>query len=164
MYNSWRDGNTQPPYLPPEKPYAGQDATVSNAHGTTDWFQIGKECVKAVYCHPAYLTYMQSSGSSSGWSPSPVESFWSHGLWFTRLLCPWDSPGKNTGVDCHSLLQRIFLTQGLNLSLLHYRQILYHLSYREVLSMQSTSCEMLGWVTHKLESSYLAKLIQLCKV
>ena len=30
--------------------------------------------------------------------------------------------------------------------------------------MQSTSCEMLGWVTHKLESSYLAKLIQLCKV
>ena len=36
-----------------------------------------------------------------------------------RLLCPWDSPGKNTGVDCHALLQGIFLTQGLNLSLLH---------------------------------------------
>ena len=35
------------------------------------------------------------------------------------LLCPWDSPGENTEVDCHSLLQGIFLTQRLNLSLLH---------------------------------------------
>jgi hypothetical protein len=32
-----------------------------------------------------------------------------------RLLCPWDSPGKNTGVGCHALLQRIFPTQRLNL-------------------------------------------------
>ena len=31
-----------------------------------------------------------------------------------RLLCPRDSPGKNTGVGCHALLQGIFLTQGLN--------------------------------------------------
>jgi len=38
--------------------YAGQEATVRTGHGTTDWFQIGKEYVKAVYCHPAYLTYM----------------------------------------------------------------------------------------------------------
>ena len=28
----------------------------------------------------------------------------------TRLLCPWDSPGKNTGVGCHALLQEIFST------------------------------------------------------
>ena len=40
--------------------YAGQEATVRTGHGTTDWFQIGKEYVKAVYYHPAYLTYMQS--------------------------------------------------------------------------------------------------------
>ena len=39
--------------------YAGQEATVRTGHGTTDWFQIEKEFVKAVYCHPAYLTYMQ---------------------------------------------------------------------------------------------------------
>ena len=37
--------------------YAGQEATVRTGHGTTDWFQIGK----GVYCHPAYLTYMQST-------------------------------------------------------------------------------------------------------
>ena len=36
----------------------------------------------------------------------------------TRLLCPWDFPGKDTGVGCHALLQEIFLTQGLNLELL----------------------------------------------
>ena len=35
-----------------------------------------------------------------------------------RLLCPWDSPGKNTGVGCHALPQGIFPTQGSNLSLL----------------------------------------------
>ena len=41
--------------------YAGQEATVRTGHGTTDWFQIGKEYVKAAYCHTAYLTYMQST-------------------------------------------------------------------------------------------------------
>ena len=34
-----------------------------------------------------------------------------HGLWSTSLLCPWDFPGKNTGVGFHALLQAIFLTQ-----------------------------------------------------
>ena len=37
---------------------------------------------------------------------------------YTRLLCPWNSPGKNTGVGYHALLQGIFPTQGSNLSLL----------------------------------------------
>ena len=41
-------------------------------------------------------------------------------MWPTGLLHPWDSPGKNTGVGCHALLQDIFLTQGSNLSLLHF--------------------------------------------
>ena len=45
----------------------------------------------------------------------------SHGLQTTRLLCPWDFPGKNTGVSCHFFLQGIFSTQGLNLSLLHWQ-------------------------------------------
>ena len=40
--------------------YAGQEAIFRTRHGTTDWFQIRKGVVKAVYCHPAYLTYMQS--------------------------------------------------------------------------------------------------------
>ena len=53
-------------------------------------------------------------------------------------LAPWtvahqDFPGKNTGVGCHSLLQGIFLTQELNLGLLHCRWIFFYcLSHREV--------------------------------
>ena len=43
--------------------------------------------------------------------------------------CPWDSLGKNTGAGCHAPLQGIFPTQELNLGLLHFRQILYRLSY-----------------------------------
>ena len=41
--------------------YTGQEATVRTGHGTTDWFQIGKGVHQAVYCHPAYLAYMQST-------------------------------------------------------------------------------------------------------
>ena len=41
--------------------YAGQEATVRNGHGTTDWFQLGRKYIKAVYCHPAYLSYMRST-------------------------------------------------------------------------------------------------------
>ena len=46
-----------------------------------------------------------------------------------QILCPWDSPGKNTGVVCHALLQGIFWTQGLKLGLSIFcvgRWVLYH--------------------------------------
>ena len=42
------------------------------------------------------------------------DSLWPYRLQRTRFLCPWDSPGKNTGVGCHALLQGIFRTQGSN--------------------------------------------------
>ena len=48
--------------------YAGQEATVRTGHETIDWFQIGKGVHKAVYCHPVYLTYMQSASCKMlGW-------------------------------------------------------------------------------------------------
>ena len=50
-------------------------------------------------------------------------SLWPHGLYPARFLCPWDFLAKYTGVGCHSLLQGIFLTQGLTSGLLHCRQI-----------------------------------------
>ena len=52
-----------------------------------------------------------------------------------------DSPGKNTGVGCHALLQRIFLTQGLNTGLLYCRWILYPLS-------RQGSPRILEWVAY----------------
>jgi len=41
--------------------YAGQEATVRTGHGTTDWSKSGKEYIKAAYCNPVYLTYIQST-------------------------------------------------------------------------------------------------------
>ena len=52
------------------------------------------------------------------------DSLQPYGLWPTRLICPWDSPGKNIGVGCRVLFQGIFSTQGLNpglLCLLHWQ-------------------------------------------
>ena len=55
--------------------YAGQEARVRTGHGTTDWIQLGKEYVKAVYCHLAYLTYMQSTSCKMpGWMKHKLES------------------------------------------------------------------------------------------
>ena len=49
------------------------------------------------------------------------ESLQPHGLQLISLLCPWNSPSKNTGVGCHFIPQGIFLTQGSNPCLLHWQ-------------------------------------------
>ena len=55
--------------------YAGQEATVRTRHGTRDLFKIEKEYIKAVYCHPAYLAYMQSTSCEMrGWMKHKLES------------------------------------------------------------------------------------------
>ena len=54
--------------------YAGQEATVRTGHGTKDYSKLGKEYVKAVYRHPAYLTYMQSTSCEMpGWKKHRLE-------------------------------------------------------------------------------------------
>ena len=50
-----------------------------------------------------------------------------------QVLCPWDFPGKNTGADCHFLLQGIFAIQGLNPHLLHWQASSLALSHLESL-------------------------------
>ena len=64
--------------------------------------------------HPSPTPALCASSVMSG-------SLQHHGLQLTRLLCPWNFPGKDTGEGCHFLLQRIFQTQGLNLHLLHWQ-------------------------------------------
>ena len=82
------------------------------------------------FLHWRRLYHLSYQGSSyvlkvKKWSHSVVsDSLRPCGLKPTRLLCPWDFPGKSTGVDCHFLLQGIFLTQGLNPGPLHYKQTL----------------------------------------
>ena len=104
--------------------YAGQEAAVR--HGTMDWFKIGKG-VKAVYCHPAYLTYMQSEvkvkvaqSCLTLWDPM---HYTVHGVLQARIL-------EYSWVGCYFLLQGIFPTQGSNPGVAHCRRILYQLSYR----------------------------------
>ena len=69
-----------------------------------------------------------------------LDSLWPHGLY-----SPWDSPGRNTGVDNLSLLQGIFPTKGSNPGLPHCRQILYQLSHKG-------SPRILEWVAYLFSS------------
>ena len=60
----------------------------------------------------------------------------------TRILCPWDFPGKSTGVGCHFLLQEIFLTQESNPGFPHCRQMLYHLSHQGSSNLTIVACKL----------------------
>ena len=63
------------------------------------------------------------------------------------FLCPWDSPGKNTGAGCHALLQGIYPIQDSNPGLPHCRWILYHLSHcvcTKSLQLCLTLCDPVG--------------------
>ena len=68
---------------------------------------IWRHCYKLEICFAIMIDVKKSCPTLS----------WPHGPWSARLPRPWTFPGKNTGVGCHFLLQRIFSTQGLNLSL-----------------------------------------------
>ena len=86
------------------------------------WTQLRDQTTTKQIAFPTEGNTVSSSVVSDSLRP--------HGLWPTRLLCLWNSPGKNTGVGCHFFLQGIFLTQGLNLGFLHCRQILYSRSHQ----------------------------------
>ena len=81
--------------------YAGQEASpVRTRHGTIDWFKVGKEFIKAVYCHPAYLTSMQSASYEKlGWMKYKLESRLSGGISITSdmqmTLHLWQKAKKN---------------------------------------------------------------------
>ena len=57
MENSERDGNTRSPDLPLRNLYAGQEATVTNGHETTDWFQIGKGVRQGCILSPCLFNF-----------------------------------------------------------------------------------------------------------
>ena len=86
-----------------------------------------------------------------------------HGLYSTRLLCAWNSVGKNTGMGSYSFLQGIFPTQGSNSGLLHCKQVLYHLSQQgspyDHIIFWSQSCHLLTQVTLTKFTSLASVLI-----
>ena len=86
-------------------------------------------CSRVCMCVVCFLVLPSSAGlqplQSASVSHSVIsDSLGTMGCRPARLLCPRHTSGKNTGVGCHSLLQGIFPTQGLNLGLLHCKQIL----------------------------------------
>ena len=87
MENSSRNGSTRPPYLL-RNLYAGQEATVRTGHGTTDASKLGRDYIKAVYCHPAYLTNTQSASSKMlGWMTHKLESRFPGEISTTSDMC-----------------------------------------------------------------------------
>ena len=130
-----------------------------------DWFKTEKEVCQSCILSPClfnlYVEWVSESHSVMS------ISLWPHGLY-----SPWNSPGQNTRVGSLSLLQGTFLffffqgtflTQGLNWCLPHCKWILYQLSHQghpRILEwMAHTSCEMPGWMNHKLESRLPAEII-----
>ena len=98
------------------------------------------------------------------WSRSVVsDSLQPHGLLSTRLLCPWDFPGKNTRVGCHFLLQELFPTQGLNLGLPHCRHTLYRLSHQGSIRKESQRKAMPknGQTNAQLHSSHMLVMLKI---
>ena len=85
-------------------------------------------------CHPLQRVRFNHEISWQFWGDKETVKVKSLSrVWLFVTPCPWDSPSKNTGVGCHFLLQRIFLTQGLNPGLPQCRQTLYHLSHQGLL-------------------------------
>ena len=95
-------------------------------HGDGEWATWMKRSKNTSYKVSHADTVMGTIANDACWVAQSCPTL-CQGLQPSRLLCPWDSPEKNTGVGCHSLLHAIFLTQGSNLDLLHCGQIVYHL-------------------------------------
>ena len=83
------------------------------------------------YCIPICCPCVSHSVMSDSLQP--------HGLQPPRLLCPWNFPGKNTGMGCHSLLQGIFPTQELNSGLLNFAGRFFNIPIQKILTRQGTS-------------------------
>ena len=112
---------------------------VENCYNLKDGFSLGGKGLRYVNnpctsCRQKDKEIMSRTHPSSSLQEAPhhprakslqsCPTLWYYGLQPSRVLWPWDFPGKSTGVGCHFLLQGIFLTQGLNqcfLCLLHWQ-------------------------------------------
>ena len=115
LENSSRDGSTRLPYLTTEKFVC---RSRSNKPDVEQWTgsKLGKEYVKAVYCHPAYLTYMQSTSCKMlGWMKHKLESrlpgeisitWYTDDIWYTDDTTLWQK-AKRTKECCDENERRV---------------------------------------------------------
>ena len=148
--------------------YVGQEATVRTRCRITDWFKIGKGVGQGCILSPCLFNL------NAKWERererecvcvcvcvcmhSVISDFFSTLQTVApRLLCSWNFPSNNTGVGHHFLLQGIFPTQWSNLHL--PVSPAFQVNSLSPLSHQgSISCEILGWMNHKLESRLLGEI------
>ena len=110
------------------------------------------DCVITLYPHLSGAAFLQDLEVKWSVSRSVVpDSLWPQGLQPTRLFCPWNFPGKNTGVGSHFFLWGIFPTQESNPGLLHCRQILYWLSYEG--SLQDLSQDHINFLSSTVDNT-----------
>ena len=133
------------------KKYFGISIIMSSTESVFSEQMIGEWTLKCPECSTVIqhlLKIMERITVLFYWKSESVRnsvmsnSLWHRGLEPTRLLCPWNSPGKNTGVGCHFLFQGIFLTQGWNLRLLwllHWQANSLPLSHLGSYSIYSSS-------------------------
>ena len=121
--------------------YCFRDKTYFQTHfmcfGKSSW------CFPSIYWSITNIKHLKAKSEVAQSCPTLCNP----GLQPARLLCPWNSPGKNTRVGCYFLLQGIFPTQGSNpclLYLLHCRQILYHWSTWEALKLNMPLFKQIG--------------------
>ena len=127
---------------------------VSIAKITQTLEQIPTTLIRVTSARTACLCSAMSDSFTTPWTVA------------ARLLCPWDFPGKNTGVGCHFLLQGIFPTQGSSQSLLHWQADSLPLSHQGALHRVSTSIKQMEILSHKIKNSdsKLCVLHTLCVV
>ena len=104
-----------------------------------------------------YLSYHGIQKKSENVSCSVLsDSLRPLGLQLARLLCPWSSPGKNTGMDSQSLLHGIFLTHGSNPGLLHWQadSLLSEQPGKPIWNLGDTNCKYLSLRTIFLKKQY----------
>ena len=114
----------------------GDTCGLEQVNGAEESCLMRDSAGNASACRWLQFTVSSDKTSCKEWHACWVASVMSdsvrpHGLWPTRLLSPWTSPGKNTGEGHHCLLQGLFLDQGSNLGLLHWQAILYHWATQE---------------------------------
>ena len=114
--------------------------------------------VSCVSCTGRWILYLWATWEAL---VSENRSVMSDSLWSYGLSSPCDSPGQNTGVGNHSLLQGIFSTQGSNPGLQHCTGILYQLSHKgspRILEWEALNkFNSLAWVLRKDSSLSLSK-------
>ena len=115
---------------------------IQNYIKSKKWTSLGQQNFNqllhsVIWCFSFYVCWQSQHTQILGVIPcvyvlscfSHVQLMPQYAMQPARLLCPWDSPGKNIEVCCYALLQGIFLTQGLNRHLLHLpcigRQVLH---------------------------------------